>query len=88
MSEGAKIIDLMVALQKSLARTPVSVSGQLKEIRAQLANGCGNNGCTIKQPVGMATNGGCRCSPLQIGNELERLGRELRKQVTWPKEGS
>lgn len=24
--------------------------------------GCGNHGCRVKKPTGMATNGGCTCS--------------------------
>jgi hypothetical protein len=24
-------------------------------------DGCGDNGCLIRKPTGMATNGGCRC---------------------------
>lgn len=28
--------------------------------------GCGDNGCVIQKPMGMATNSGCRCSPMKV----------------------
>jgi hypothetical protein len=32
-----------------------------QRITKKLAKGCGDNSCLVKKPVGMATNGGCRC---------------------------
>lgn len=29
---------------------------------ADFVGGCGDGGCVVKRPVGMHTNGGCRCS--------------------------
>ncbi len=34
--------------------------GQIEEELSTL--GCGNSGCAIYKPKGMATNGGCHCS--------------------------
>ena len=36
-------------------------------------NGCRDSGCRIKKPTGMATNGGCRCSPMDFVEELQNL---------------
>ena len=36
-------------------------------------NGYRDSGCRIKKPTGMATNGGCRCSPLDFADELSDL---------------
>lgn len=30
-------------------------------VRELNREGCGDNSCLFKKPVGMATNGGCRC---------------------------
>jgi len=40
--------------------------------------GCGNHGCVIEAPVGMATNGGCRCFG-NVPNDEEM--RELRRRA-------
>lgn len=28
--------------------------------------GCGDNSCLVSKPIGMATNGGCRCEPREL----------------------
>lgn len=45
----------------------------------QLKNGCGNRGCVIKSPKGMATNGGCKCTPRQITNSLLNIACNIEK---------
>jgi hypothetical protein len=30
--------------------------------RARAVGGCGDGGCVVQRPVGMHTNGGCRCN--------------------------
>lgn len=42
----------------------------IENLNRQVQNGCGNHGCIIKKPSGMATNGGCTCSPRQISRYL------------------
>lgn len=42
-------------------------------IAVRLRYGCGNHGCCIKPPDGMATNGPCRCSPQRFALELREL---------------
>ena len=39
-------------------------------IAGRLRYGCGNSGCCIKPPDGMATNGPCRCSPQRFALQL------------------
>ena len=34
---------------------------KIKDIIFSGMKGCGDNGCHIEKPVGMGTNGGCRC---------------------------
>ncbi len=40
-------------------------------------DGCGDNSCLIKKPVGMATNGGCRCTRVVPGHHVLVVRREL-----------
>lgn len=55
----------------------------------QLENGCGNRGCVIKEPIGMVTNGGCKCTPRQIKTKLMNLSavveRMNNKGAMWNK---
>jgi hypothetical protein len=49
-------------------------SAEVRALEAELRKGCGNHGCRFKSPVGMGTNGPCRC-PQKIadfGNENRR----------------
>lgn len=34
---------------------------RIKDIIFSGMRGCGDHGCVIEKPVGMGTNGGCRC---------------------------
>lgn len=53
---------------------------RLKELSAAFA-GCGDNSCLVKKPIGMATNGGCRCfgerSVLKKVSVIAEMAREL-----------
>jgi len=42
----------------------------VERLANRLKNGCRNHGCVIKEPTGMATNGGCKCTPRQVLNDL------------------
>ena len=53
--------------------------GYVKDLARQLKNGCGNSGCVIKQPVGMHTNGPCRCRPRDIHKDLKDFQEYLEK---------
>ena len=50
----------------------------LKDVSAQLVNGCGMNHCAINPPKGIAPNGGCRCSRDQVQRNLEWITSEVR----------
>ena len=39
--------------------------------------GCGDSGCAIKPPKGMATNGGCRCGRGSFRSALQVARRQL-----------
>lgn len=41
--------------------------------------GCGDHSCIVKKPLGMATNGGCRCVTNNTFEVRVLLGRALRK---------
>lgn len=41
--------------------------------------GCGDHSCMVKKPLGMATNGGCRCVERNTFEVRVLLGRALRK---------
>lgn len=41
-------------------------------------DGCGRNGCIIKQPSGMAMNGGCLCQQGQFSRALLELAADLK----------
>lgn len=53
----------------------------------RLDHGCGNHGCRIKKPEGMATNGPCQCSPSKIARELRFIAESLELQRVWPEGG-
>ena len=44
--------------------------------------GCGNHGCVINPPTGLATNGGCMCYPRQIARRLRHLVEYARMPTT------
>lgn len=50
---------------------------QLQDVINLLENGCGRQGCRIKQPIGQAANGPCRCGPVTLSAELQRLADEV-----------
>jgi len=41
------------------------------EIIRRTKEGCGNHGCRMKKPEGMAPNGPCRCTPNSLKKLLE-----------------
>jgi hypothetical protein len=45
----------------------------VERLANRLKNGCRNHGCVIKEPTGMATNGGCKCTPRQVMDEMLNL---------------
>ena len=45
----------------------------LERLVDRLTNGCGKRSCQIKTPVGLGTNGRCRCGPLSVTAELRDL---------------
>jgi hypothetical protein len=61
----------------------------VERLAFQLENGCGNHGCVIKSPTGMAPNGGCKCTPRQIKTKLVNLtaviDRMNNKGALWDK---
>ena len=61
----------------------------VERLAFQLENGCGNRGCVIKEPIGMATNGGCKCTHRQIKTKLMNLSavveRMNNKGAMWNK---
>ncbi len=55
----------------------------LQQINRRMIEGCGNHGCIIKQPRGMATDGPCRCSSRYIARELGDLAYSLAKTIVF-----
>lgn len=50
---------------------------QLRYLIDRMENGCRNHGCEIKAPVGMATNGACRCGERYVARELKDIAEVL-----------
>lgn len=50
---------------------------QLQSIIDRLENGCGRQGCRIKQPTRQAPNGACHCGPVTLSSELHLLADEV-----------
>lgn len=50
---------------------------EIEQLYNELRFGCGDGGCTIKQPTGMHTNGGCRCKPRDFSRTLLWLAEEM-----------
>lgn len=48
----------------------------LKNIFDRSLHGCGDIDCKMKVPSGMATNGGCRCTPFAFSEDLLNLAAE------------
>ncbi len=82
--EQQRLVDEVAYLRKEAAerrRAPVDMP----------VEGCGDNSCEVRHPGGMATNGGCRCSPREVRRALrwwrrraaflEETVRELRAMV-------
>jgi hypothetical protein len=46
---------------------------------AEEFRGCGDNSCNIKAPMGMGTNGGCRCRPAILRVVMGRMKRYIEK---------
>lgn len=53
---------------------------QLLFIMGRLLHGCGNHGCRVEAPLGMATNGACHCSPRDFATELRDMANLLDPQ--------
>lgn len=49
----------------------------VERLADRLKNGCRNHGCVIKSPKGVATNGGCKCTPRQVQNDLLDLAAAI-----------
>jgi hypothetical protein len=52
------------------------LTSSLRVIIRRLEIGCGNHGCVIAQPQGIATNGECQCTPDHIRRALRDLAGE------------
>lgn len=57
---------------------------ELADLIHRLDHGCGNNGCVIKKPSGMATNRPCSCMPRKFSEVLLDLASDLEAQRVWP----
>ena len=53
------------------------VAERLQVIVNRMQNGCRNHGCVIKAPIGMATNGACRCGARSVAQELQDIAAAL-----------
>jgi hypothetical protein len=42
----------------------------IKDILFKGLKGCSDSSCVVKKPVGMATNGGCRCMNNRANNNI------------------
>lgn len=60
---------------------------ELTKLQLWASHGCRDGDCQILRPVGMHTNGGCRCSPKNMADRLLWLACELEKygRRRWPK---
>jgi len=52
---------------------------ELWAIQRQMIRGCGNHGCRIKKPVGMATNGPCHCTARYFARDLLDIACRIEK---------
>ena len=59
---------------------------KLTALAKQLIDGCGNHGCVIKAPTGMATNGPCNCRPRTVGRYMFHISSALQELSTWEPE--
>lgn len=66
--------------------TAAEMAERLGKIQRRLINGCGNHGCIIKAPVGMAANGPCRCRPWAVKRELQGYLRYVPDNGDWERE--
>jgi len=64
--------------------TPMQLKAELDVLAYRLEHGCGNNGCVIKKPRGMATNGPCLCRARMMSAVLLSLAADLEVQRVWP----
>jgi hypothetical protein len=62
------------------------LSNSVTRLRNQLVHGCGNHGCVIRKPLGMATNASCKCGPTRIARDLRKLADAVESVGwEWPK---
>ena len=54
----------------------------VERLHRQVEHGCGNHGCVIEKPEGMATNAGCKCQPSRIARDLRRIADRLESSGT------
>lgn len=55
----------------------------LAVLNNQVQYGCGNHGCRINPPKGMATNSSCNCCPNSLARILTNLAAELKGKYSW-----
>jgi hypothetical protein len=52
-------------------------AAELWAIQRQMVRGCGNHGCRVNRPTGMATNDRCRCTPRDFAQRLRDIADRL-----------
>jgi hypothetical protein len=55
------------------------VAWHIEVLHLRMSQGCGNHGCRIKRPSGMATNGPCLCTPAGFARDLRDLAERLER---------
>jgi hypothetical protein len=57
------------------------LKAEVERLDERLFYGCGNHGCRVNPPTGLATNGACNCTPkefsmvlLEIAIRLDQMG--------------
>ena len=67
-----------------------SASPMLNDVRrslvctaARLTYGCGNSGCQVRKPLGLATNGMCNCSPHKYSKDFLEMAASLEGKWRW-----
>ena len=62
---------------KSISGHLIAVTDRVAELEGalcRLLEGCGNHACRVKKPVGMGTNGPCRCAGNIVPIAKQALG--------------
>ncbi|RWG36828.1 hypothetical protein [Mesorhizobium sp.] len=55
---------------------------RLYKLAAEFSGSCGDGGCVVLKPVGMHTNGGCRCSDDRMkAQRMMRAGQRLYEAI-------